>query len=779
MRAEIDRLYPDKVLLAEANQWPEDVVDYLGDPATGGDECHMAFHFPVMPRLFMAVRRESRYPISDIMDATPPIPSGCQWGIFLRNHDELTLEMVSDEERDYMWGEYAKDPRMRANIGIRRRLAPLLDNDRRQIELFTALLLSLPGSPVMYYGDEIGMGDNIWLGDRDGVRTPMQWTPDRNSGFSTADPGRLVYPPVMDAVYGYQVTNVESQLQEHHLVAALDEAHARRPAAEPVLRRRFLRRPRGYEPLRVLVRADLGRASGDVRQQPLPQPPARRARPPALRGHQPGRAPRRLALPRDRRAPLPAHPRRARLLLAAAPMTDEPAELPSTDDIARYLSGQRWFAGRDGAIEVTGVRRLATLLDHPSPEVVRVDELLVDVRVDGGASATYQLAVEWRHQPIERLEHVHVGTGRDGTCYDAFHDRDVTHVWPDLLAAAARTGDLTFNLVEQEAGDEDSPITRHQPSTVSTAEQSNTSLVYGDEMIIKAYRRIVPGVNPDVEVHVALAKVGCVHIAKPLGWVDSPDGVLAFAQQFLNGATEGWESAQASVRDLFVEADLHPGEVGGDFAGEAERLGATTAEVHAALREAFPTGLLTHDDLVARVELFRSRLREAVAHAPVLAPFAARLGEVYDELEELREPIVVQRVHGDFHLGQTLRTPSGWKVLDFEGEPATSGPQRRASDTPLRDVAGMLRSLDYAARMVLLDHPEDQQRAYRAAEWSEWNAAAFCRGYASVAGHDPRDDAVLLRALETDKAVYEVVYESRMRPTWTAIPMAAIERLAQ
>ncbi len=213
VRAEVDRLYPDRVLLAEANQWPEDVVDYLGDPDVGGDECHMAFHFPVMPRLFMAVRRESRYPISDIMAATPSIPSGCQWGIFLRNHDELTLEMVTDEERDYMWAEYADDPRMRANIGIRRRLAPLLDNDRRRIELFTALLLSLPGSPVLYYGDEIGMGDNIWLGDRDGVRTPMQWTPDRNAGFSTCDPGRMFLPVVADAVYGYQVTNVEAQLR--------------------------------------------------------------------------------------------------------------------------------------------------------------------------------------------------------------------------------------------------------------------------------------------------------------------------------------------------------------------------------------------------------------------------------------------------------------------------------------------------------------------------------------------------------------------------------------
>ncbi len=211
VRTEVDRLYPDRVLLAEANQWPDDVVEYFGDPGAGGDECHMAFHFPLMPRIFMAVRREQRYPISEILAQTPKIPSSCQWGIFLRNHDELTLEMVADDERDYMYAEYAKDPRMKANIGIRRRLAPLLDNDRNQLELFTALLLSLPGSPVMYYGDEIGMGDNIWAGDRDGVRTPMQWTPDRNGGFSTADPQRLYLQTLTDPIYGYQAINVEAQ----------------------------------------------------------------------------------------------------------------------------------------------------------------------------------------------------------------------------------------------------------------------------------------------------------------------------------------------------------------------------------------------------------------------------------------------------------------------------------------------------------------------------------------------------------------------------------------
>ncbi|WP_433698347.1 maltose alpha-D-glucosyltransferase [Nocardiopsis sp. CA-288880] len=211
VRAEVDRLYPDRVLLSEANQWPSEVVDYFGDFGSGGDECHMNFHFPLMPRMFMAVRQEQRFPISEILAQTPPIPQNCQWAIFLRNHDELTLEMVTDEERDYMYAEYAREPRMRANVGIRRRLAPLLDNDRNQIELFTALLLSLPGSPVLYYGDEIGMGDNIWLGDRDAVRTPMQWSSDRNAGFSKGDPARLYLPLIMDPVYGYQALNVEAQ----------------------------------------------------------------------------------------------------------------------------------------------------------------------------------------------------------------------------------------------------------------------------------------------------------------------------------------------------------------------------------------------------------------------------------------------------------------------------------------------------------------------------------------------------------------------------------------
>ena len=262
----------------------------------------MAFHFPVMPRIFMAVRRESRFPISEILEQTPAIPDGCQWGIFLRNHDELTLEMVTDEDRDYMWEEYAKDPRMKANIGIRRRLAPLLDNDINRMELFTALLLSLPGSPVLYYGDEIGMGDNIWLGDRDGVRTPMQWTPDRNAGFSSATPGKLHLPAIQDPVYGYQSVNVEAQLENSssllHWTRRL--VHARR--RHHAFGLGDLHRPRRLQPVRACPTSastwtTTAPRRDPVRQQPVPLPAAGRARPAPVGGHGPRRAARRRAVP--------------------------------------------------------------------------------------------------------------------------------------------------------------------------------------------------------------------------------------------------------------------------------------------------------------------------------------------------------------------------------------------------------------------------------------------------------------------------------------------------
>ena len=315
VRKVVDDEFPGRVLLAEANQWPADVVEYFGDPSTGGDECHMAFHFPLMPRIFMAVRRESRFPISEILGQTPEIPDLAQWGIFLRNHDELTLEMVSDEERDYMYSEYAKDPRMKANVGIRRRLAPLLDNDRNQIELFTALLLSLPGSPCLYYGDEIGMGDVIWLGDRDGVRTPMQWTPDRNAGFSKANPGRLYLPASQDSVYGYQAVNVEAQMRHLDVVAELDPHHADGAQATRCVRDRVVPRAGRNEPVGAGLRPGVRRRRGGLRQQPVAFPATHRTEPAALERLHTGRVDRSGEISAHRTSALSAHPAEPWVLL--------------------------------------------------------------------------------------------------------------------------------------------------------------------------------------------------------------------------------------------------------------------------------------------------------------------------------------------------------------------------------------------------------------------------------------------------------------------------------
>ena len=316
MRAEVDARYSDRVLLAEANQWPADVVAYFGDG--DGDECHMAFHFPVMPRMFMGVRREDALPIIEILEQTPAIPDNAQWGLFLRNHDELTLEMVTDEERDYMYEEYAKDPRMKLNLGIRRRLAPLLDNGRDEIQLLHAMLFSLPGSPVLYYGDEIGMGDNIFLGDRDGVRTPMQWTSDRNGGFSRADFAQLYLPPLMDPVYGYQAVNVEAQLRQPNSLLRWLQAPDRAAQAASALRARHVRGAAARQPADLRARAHLRGRHRALRAQPGPLRAGRPARPLALGGLRAGRNVRTDRVSADRRAAIPPHARAARVLLVPA-----------------------------------------------------------------------------------------------------------------------------------------------------------------------------------------------------------------------------------------------------------------------------------------------------------------------------------------------------------------------------------------------------------------------------------------------------------------------------
>ncbi len=475
-------------------------------------------------------------------------------------------------------------------------------------------------------------------------------------------------------------------------------------------------------------------------------------------------------------------------------MTDALGVTPGLID---YLGEQRWFAGKGRPWRI---ERTTTVgwLQYQLP-AVRIE--LVTVSYDDGqhpGTEDYQLPLVHYASPVDQLSHAFVTevTDADGNhswVYDAPHDKHVTGLWLRGVAADRSGG----------AGDggrgEDKVLTFHRdpnapevaldaPSIVSGAEQSNTSLIFGDVAICKIFRKIAPGLNPDIEVHAALASVGSVHIAAPLGWLEGRwtdhgsgqevTASLAMLQEYLANASEGWTLAKTSVRDLFAEADLHADEVGGDFAGEAHRLGAATAEVHRDLARTLPTGVLCAAKVADRAAGMRLRLERAAAVVPELAPHAPALAAAYDDLAALGANVPVQRVHGDYHLGQVLRTLDGWRLIDFEGEPARPLHERRELDTPLRDVAGMLRSFDYAAWHLLAGAPRSPQREYRAAEWAERNRSAFCDGYAEAAGADPRERAVLLRALETDKAVYEAVYEARNRPSWLRIPMSAIQRLA-
>ncbi|MGH8825823.1 MAG: maltokinase N-terminal cap-like domain-containing protein [Jiangellaceae bacterium] len=445
--------------------------------------------------------------------------------------------------------------------------------------------------------------------------------------------------------------------------------------------------------------------------------------------------------------------------------------------LAGWLPHQRWFAGKNEPVDA--VRTVSTTrLRDADPEVWH---LLVEV-AQGDRREIYQVPVSLREQPDDRLEHVLVGEAEGRYVYDALHDKDATADILRRFMAQDRVNGLSFHTEPGAA----LPI--GEPSLVLTAEQSNTSLAYGDTALLKVFRRVVPGVNPDVEVHDALTRAGSEYVAPLLGWLDggwvSPSGGrqeagLAMLQTFLVTATDGWALATTSVRDLYAEADLHADEVGGDFAGEAQRLGLATAEVHTAMAEVLPTRTFGPADLRALAGRMRARLEAAVATVPELTPYASSLATSFDRLAELRRSVPAQRIHGDLHLGQVVRTVVGWKLVDFEGEPAKPLAERVALDSPIRDVAAMLRSFDYAARhLLVVDHPGSEQIAYRAAEWAERNRTAFCEGYAKATGHDPRDDDVLLRAYETDKVVYEAVYEARNRPSWLAIPLAGAERLA-
>jgi maltokinase len=440
--------------------------------------------------------------------------------------------------------------------------------------------------------------------------------------------------------------------------------------------------------------------------------------------------------------------------------------------LSEWLPLQRWFGAKGRPIHDIVIASDRVLLDGEPT----MRHLLVAVNL-GEDVETYQLLVGSRGEVPQRLEHAVIGVEGDTLLYDAAHDQELTHVLLQMLARA---------------DDENGLRCRHLPgitletdltSIVMGAEQSNTSIVFGDQYILKLFRKVAPGLNPDLEITRALTEAGASAVVPPLGWLetdlDGSETTLGMLQPFLRGASEGWALAVASVRDLYAEADLHADEVGGDFAAESERLGAVTAQVHELLAQALPSRRADESENAATAKQMHERLDAAVAAVGELAPYADDLRAAYDAVAALPGGVPVQRIHGDFHLGQTLRVDEGWKIIDFEGEPARPLAERTALMSPLRDVAGMLRSFDYAARHLLAEQPSSQGLAYRAAEWAERNRDAFCDGYARACGHDPREDVALLRAMELDKAVYEVVYEARNRPTWLPIPLGSIERLVR
>ncbi len=457
------------------------------------------------------------------------------------------------------------------------------------------------------------------------------------------------------------------------------------------------------------------------------------------------------------------------------------------DDLTHWLTAQRWFAGKGREIARANATAIGMLNDDPPVELIAIAIAYAD-----GEGETYSLPVSYRLEPDPALAHALIGhwasegSNQPRYAYDAPQDKDATAAWLSGMAAGRYADGLSF---QREASAV--PIPANEPSRVMGGEQSNTSVVFGDAAILKIFRRLVAGTNPDVELLHALAQAGNTSVPALLGWVDGdwtghdgePQvGTLAIATEFFPSATDGWDLALASVRALYAEEDPDPAASGGDFAGEAFRLGQATAAVHADLARVLGSVSWSGAEVADLAATLRRRLDACVAAAPQLAEFADDIAARYDELTKIDHPITAQRVHGDLHLGQALRTDAGWKILDFEGEPARPITERAAPQTPLKDIAGMLRSFDYAARQLFSgadpgDAASRPGAEERATAWAARNSRAYCAGYADVAGADDLTDPVPLTALVLDKAVYEVVYETRNRPDWVEVPLGAIRRL--
>ena len=879
LRKQIDARFRNRMLLAEANQWPEDAIAYFGN----GDECHMAFHFPVMPRMFMALRMEDRFPIIDILAQTPPIAELCQWALFLRNHDELTLEMVTDEERDYMYRVYATDPQMRINLGIRRRLASLLGKDWNRIELMNALLFSLPGTPVLYYGDEIGMGDNIYLGDRNAVRTPMQWSADRNAGFSKASPHRLFLPIVIDPDSHYEAFNVEAQQNNPHsmlwwmkrLIAMRKRYKAFGRGTLEFLypdNHRVLAFIRRYQDEVILVIANLSRF---VQYAGLDLSAFKGTAPVELFGRTQfppiGDSPYFLTLGPHSfywfalTAVTDGYERpgvqgAALQLTVAAPWTNVFAgrtRVSLEDRIIRYVQTQRWFGGK--AREIKGATFVETVPVSFDSAKACITQIQIEYTEED--PETYVLPLSFasgeradqirQSSPGAVLAEVTVQEKENATkgiIYDAVLDKEFCRSLVDMIARRRQlrgaVGDFVAAPTRVLRNGRAAPITKLEVASLR-AEQSNSSIIFGDQYILKLFRRAEEGVNPDLEIGYFLTeRIGFPHAPSVAGTIEyrtkkGHSAAVGILQRYVPNEGDAWRHTldqlgqyldravtrpADELKDLlrpmpFVERLQHAPippvamELIGPYFENVKLLGQRTAELHVALasRPDDPDFAPEPFSVLYQRSLYQSmrnhsgqmfQLLKSNLHAlrGVVLDEALKVldlqGEVLNRFRSLLSRKITAmrtRIHGDFHLGQVLHTGKDYVIIDFEGEPARPLTERRIKRTPVRDVAGMLRSFHYAAYTSLFGHlgsarvrPEDLTALEPWARlWNVWVSATFLNSYLEHAApggflpHNREELNILLNVYLFEKALYELGYELNNRPDWLRIPLTGILQLLQ
>jgi maltose alpha-D-glucosyltransferase/alpha-amylase len=875
LRSYVDANYSNRLLLAEANQWPEDAVAYFGDD----DECHMAFHFPIMPRLFMALWMEDRFPLLDILEQTPPIPEGSQWAMFLRNHDELTLEMVTDEERDYMYRIYAKDPRARINLGIRRRLAPLLNNNRRKIELMNFLLFSLPGTPIIYYGDEIGMGDNYFLGDRNGVRTPMQWSPDRNAGFSSTNPQHLYLPVIMDPEYHFEVVNVENQdknvssllwwmrrviaMRRNFRTFGRGDIRFLLPDNPKVLA--FLRE---YENEVVLVVINLSRFA-QVAELDLSEFA--------------GRVP--VELFSGNRFPrIEEHPYLFTLgihdyfwfSLHKEEDFVHPSEMGLPEEIVlegsweeamrgveseklerilpAHITLKRWFRSKARVVRTMRIRE-----DIPlgGEQHGRHRLLLLEVHYTEGASELYVLPVTFvadesvaqdveEQQPQAVITRIRTpeaqGVLLEGVFSEAFRTLAL-----DMIVHNRRFHGMDGDLAAWRGTKLERPA-RGQPaqelsSQVLKAEQSNTSFLYGGSYFLKLYRKVEEGVNPDAEIVAHLTeKEGFPNVPPFLGQIEyrrsgSETLTLGMLQQFVANQGDAWSFAQDNLEHYFEhvlsrksEFEQAPGIaadslfgigygqmpqviadcIGGYFLETMAQLGQITAEMHLALGRAQedpafvpePFSKLYQRSVYQSMRNLTRRTMESLRRNLFRLPEGVRdeagsvlhreqrLLQILSRITEHKIEAMKIRIHGDYHLGQVLRSGNNFLIIDFEGEPARPLSERRLKRSCFKDVAGMIRSFHYAAYSALFNQSSiragdvDYLRSW-VTPWYQAVSGLFLRSYMQTMGDSPlvpqnkRELELMFDIFLLEKAVYELGYELNNRPDWISIPVRGIVQIME